>query len=690
MAGGAGGQGRSGRAGAAGAAGAGTGAGAAAAHAAPAPRGLRSGGRPRAGLNAGEWVDGSDVRSPVTAGTSGGPGAPAPPSHEPHVAAARGEAGPRLRAPPHVCPGAAGPGPAPRGRAGPYSALPAIQCPAGPFSALPAIQCPAGPFSALPAIQCHAGPALPGRTVPCLPYSALPAIQCPAGPYSALPGRTVPCLPYSALPAIQCPAVPYSALPCHTVPCLPYSAMPGRTVPCLPYSAMPGRTVPCLPYSALPCRTSPGCSTSGGIRGQEVLHESTERFYMGGGDGLFKAYLRPKVSAVTRKNPKGSQSLRKMLAINFRLQEYVDSFMPVDCLTPACSFRYSQSRLGFLAPEVKAQPCRGWTRRDALGSGQPVLSAPGRAPAGARLPVTEPGLSPVLSKRDGSAASPAAPQLLLLPPPARAGGSGGGQRLHPHGELPTRLEPAGTSGLAPSGSNPVQGTNTNETPSADAEITMTFESHASPAATAGAVVAAPGQLLPPEAPGWDHPAASSASATHQAFLPGASRLREQQPPPSQPRADFTSSSPASLPKAAVTAGTQFLQRCSPTGGRPPPVPPGGCRCMEQGKPPDRRKALAHPSRWLSVYGAGVWSRGSPRTGGRRLPIPPGSLAVGSRGKPPDRRKAFARSPERGAQPRQETQRTARSILIPQGSSRERGRARLCRVKNESLFLACPG
>lgn len=43
-----------------------------AAHAASAPRGLRSGGRRRAGLNAGEWVDGSDVRYPVTAGTSGG------------------------------------------------------------------------------------------------------------------------------------------------------------------------------------------------------------------------------------------------------------------------------------------------------------------------------------------------------------------------------------------------------------------------------------------------------------------------------------------------------------------------------------------------------------------------------------------------------------------------------------------
>lgn len=44
---------------------------------------------------------------------------------------------------------------------------------------------------------------------------------------------------------------------------------------------------------------------------------------------------------------------------------------------------------------------------------------------------------------------------------------------------------------------------------------MTSESHASPAATAGAVVAAPGQLLPPETPGWDNPAASPASATHQ-------------------------------------------------------------------------------------------------------------------------------------------------------------------------------
>lgn len=36
------------------------------------------------------------------------------------------------------------------------------------------------------------------------------------------------------------------------------------------------------------------------------------------------------------------------LHLKFRLQEYVDSFMPVDCLTPACSFRYS------------VHSCSGW------------------------------------------------------------------------------------------------------------------------------------------------------------------------------------------------------------------------------------------------------------------------------------------------------------------------------------------
>ena len=66
------------------------------------------------------------------------------------------------------------------------------------------------------------------------------------------------------------------------------------------------------------CLQSPGCSTSGGTPGQQVLHESTERFYVGDGDRLFKAYPCPKVSFAARKNPKGSQSFRKMLAVNVR------------------------------------------------------------------------------------------------------------------------------------------------------------------------------------------------------------------------------------------------------------------------------------------------------------------------------------------------------------------------------------
>lgn len=66
-----------------------------AAHAASPPRRLRSGGRRRAGLNAAEWVDGGDVRYPVTPGTSGRAPPPAPslppsPSHEAHVSASGG------------------------------------------------------------------------------------------------------------------------------------------------------------------------------------------------------------------------------------------------------------------------------------------------------------------------------------------------------------------------------------------------------------------------------------------------------------------------------------------------------------------------------------------------------------------------------------------------------------------------
>lgn len=57
-----------------------------AAHAASPPRRLRSGGRRRAGLNAAEWVDGGDVRYPVTPGTSGRAPPPLPPSlHRRHM-----------------------------------------------------------------------------------------------------------------------------------------------------------------------------------------------------------------------------------------------------------------------------------------------------------------------------------------------------------------------------------------------------------------------------------------------------------------------------------------------------------------------------------------------------------------------------------------------------------------------------
>lgn len=101
---------------------------------------------------------------------------------------------------------------------------------------------------------------------------------------------------------------------------------------------------------------------------------------------------------------------------------------------------------------------------------------------------------------------------------------------------------------------------------------------------------------------WGSSPVSAAAAERVLREPGscspAASPFQDQPPPSQPRADFASSSPASLPKAAAAAGTQLLERCFPTSGRP----------------------AAHPSWWLAVW---------------------------SRGKPPGRRKAFARSPKRG-------------------------------------------
>lgn len=79
-------------------------------------------------------------------------------------------------------------------------------------------------------------------------------------------------------------------------------------------------------------------------------------------------------------------------------------------------------------------------------------------------------------------------------------------------------------------------------------------------------------------------------------IPGASRLREQ-----QPRADFTSSSPASLPKAAATGGTQFLPAlryysavCRQL-ATPLPNPPLMAPRLEQpGAPRGRRKVFAVP------------------------------------------------------------------------------------------------
>ncbi|XP_041319505.1 uncharacterized protein LOC121351428 [Pyrgilauda ruficollis] len=87
-----------------------------------------------------------------------------------------------------------------------------------------------------------------------------------------------------------------------------------------------------------------------------------------------------------------------------------------------------QSRLGLLAPEVKAQPCRGWTggMRSALGilgRNTPCFPHQGEF-------LREPGC---LWQSWERGSLPTEPGSSAAAAPARAGGSAGGQRLHPRG-----------------------------------------------------------------------------------------------------------------------------------------------------------------------------------------------------------------------------------------------------------------
>lgn len=90
--------------------------------------------------------------------------------------------------------------------------------------------------------------------------------------------------------------------------------------------------------------------------------------------------------------------------------------------------------------------------------------------------------------------------------------------------------------------------------------------------------------------------------------------------------------------------------------------------------------LSNPSSWLPVWN----SLEKPAAGGGCLPCPPRSQPA------PRTRPNAAHGSGARIHPRQETQRTTRSALIPSRVFSGASRARLCRVKNESLFLACPG
>lgn len=119
--------------------------------------------------------------------------------------------------------------------------------------------------------------------------------------------------------------------------------------------------------------------------------------------------------------------------------------------------RFQRARLGLLAPEVKAQPCRGWTG-DALSPRHPRPRASGRNtpcfPQQQKF-LREPGwlgqsrgapFSPVLSKRDGPAPQPG---KLLLPPPGWTGGTGS----QPGGTAPPSPAERAQCGMYPASSS---------------------------------------------------------------------------------------------------------------------------------------------------------------------------------------------------------------------------------------------